>query len=375
MTVGPTALARCVGDVETFARTSWGREAVVRRGAGPYVDLLDVDVVERLLMAPARRPMFRMVRDGSPLPVADYTSSRRLGGVTVADVADVSRVMRLLADGATVVLQSLQHWCPPIARFCSDMQSETSHVVQANSYLSPAGSNGLARHHDTHEVIVLQVEGSKAWSVDALGDLTLEPGDMLYIPAGTSHEAAAQSGFSLHLTIGILATTYRSVLRRALDAVDDAELDRPLPLGFARADHQGGREATERSIAVAVGEFTSGVRPSVLFDAEIRRSIRSRHPLPSGHLRSLMEAPGIVDDVWIRAHPQLEVTASHGRLTLRAAGRQLSVPGAIGEAATAVATGEPIAVNRLPGLDGASQAVFARRLIRESIAFVVDPVA
>ena len=39
--------------------------------------------------------------------------------------------------------------------------------MQANAYLTPAGAAGLAPHHDTHDVFVLQVAGAKHWTVRA----------------------------------------------------------------------------------------------------------------------------------------------------------------------------------------------------------------
>ena len=76
-----------------FATESWGRSPMVRRRADSFCDLLDVDVVERLLSAPARRPTVRLVRSGAPVPVGEYCRSLRLGGVVVDDVVDVPRVM------------------------------------------------------------------------------------------------------------------------------------------------------------------------------------------------------------------------------------------------------------------------------------------
>ena len=115
--------------------------------------------------------------------------------------------------------------------------------MQANAYLTPAGAAGLAPHHDTHDVFVLQVAGAKHWAVRApvvdtplprhvsdhdvaaaqpvLFEDEMRPGDVLYLPRGYVHSAAAQQGVSLHLTIGILATTVHDVLRTLVDRAGD----------------------------------------------------------------------------------------------------------------------------------------------------------
>ena len=371
MNLPRTALARCIGDVEEFAREFWGRTPLVVRTSDSFSDLLDVGVVERLLTGPARRPMLRLVRDGVPIAVSAYTSPTRLGGVVVDDVVDVPRAMQLMADGATLVLQSMQHSWAPIARFCSELQADIDHPVQANCYLSPASSTALARHCDGHEVFVLQIEGSKAWRVDTLGDVTLEPGDVLYIPRGTWHEASAQDEYSLHLTIGVLATTYRTVIRRALDGLRGGQLDRPLPIGFASDPDQF--DVTTAQLAESLRHVLCGVEPHRVAADEIGRINGRRRVFPNGHLRALLDDRPIGDETRIQADPRLSASEVDDCLVLRAGARQLSVPLAIRSAVDAVAAGTVLAVGDLPELDSASRAVFARRLVRESLAFVVDP--
>lgn len=86
---------------------------------------------------------------------------------------------------------------------------------------------GFAPHFDDVDVFVVQAEGRKRWRVyaplphaalprvsshdfpntpEAIGepllDVTLQPGDLLYLPRGTIHQAEALPGqHSLHLTL------------------------------------------------------------------------------------------------------------------------------------------------------------------------------
>jgi len=101
--------------------------------------------------------------------------------------------------------------------------------VTANAYLTPAGMSGFAPHYDDHDVFVLQLEGKKEWSLhaplallpvepltripdDRLGEplrtVTLDPGDLLYIPRGFIHYARAAHTHSLHLTVGVRTWTW-----------------------------------------------------------------------------------------------------------------------------------------------------------------------
>ena len=55
--------------------------------------------------------------------------------------------------------------------------------VQINAYLTPPGAAALARHADAHDVIVVQLLGTKHWRI-ADESIELAGGDVVYIPEG-----------------------------------------------------------------------------------------------------------------------------------------------------------------------------------------------
>ena len=272
-------LTRLVGDVATFVGRHWGQRPTLRSSGGGFGDLLSIDEVERLLLSSARRPSFRLVQDGTTLPPERSTSKVRIGGTQLDDVADLDRIAEAVDGGATLVLQGLQRTLLPLTDFCRSLERATSHPVQANAYLTPAGAAGLARHHDDHDVLVLQVAGSKAWKVDDLGAITMTAGDVLYLPAATAHAAEAQSEASLHLTVGLLRVTYRHVLRRALAPLP--ALDGALPLGYARPDQAAALAAELGRVLSEVATTIADIDAAQLAEAEQHQA---RHaPAPAGH--------------------------------------------------------------------------------------------
>ena len=77
----------------------------------------------------------------------------------------MERVAAEFAQGATLVLQALHiHWLAA-ARYCRGLEMALECPVQANAYFTPARAQGFAIHHDTHDVFILQVAGSKRWRV------------------------------------------------------------------------------------------------------------------------------------------------------------------------------------------------------------------
>lgn len=156
---------------------------------------------------------------------------------------DLGRVFELFDSGATLVLAEMNEVQAPLARFCRGLERVFLHPVQCNVYLTPPGAQGFRTHYDTHDVLILQVQGEKLWRywptlpVPFANNRTpwenqppptgepltqmLRPGDVLYVPRGMLHDAASQGAqSSLHLTIGLLDVSWGDALRTALEIVE-----------------------------------------------------------------------------------------------------------------------------------------------------------
>jgi len=374
-------LARCIGDVDRFARDHWGRRSLHRSSGAAFTDLLSIDEIEHLLLATARRPTFRLVRDGVTLPAERSTAAVRVGGARLDDVADLARIAGAVDDGATLVLQGLQRTSLTLAAFCRSLERATSHPVQANAYLTPAGASGLAQHTDDHDVLVLQVLGAKTWKVDDLGAVETAAGDVLYIPAGTPHSAEAQGSPSLHLTVGLLRVTHAQVLRRVLDGLaTPLDLGRPLPLGYARPEQADALVAAIRATVVEVASALDGdtaARSGEVAEAESRRAHTRRHPLPLGQLRSVLELDDLDASSVVHRRPDHPARiaaelAPGGRVMIELVDRRVTVPAAMRPAVQQLLDQPQVAIADLAGLDEGSRLVLVRRLIREGL-LVVGP--
>jgi uncharacterized RmlC-like cupin family protein len=371
-------LQRLVGDVPRFTDEHWGRRSMRRASGSDFRDLIDLPSIERLLLSAARIPTFRLVKDGTALPVQRSTAEVRLGGRLVEGVADLARIAEAVDAGATLVLQGMQRTSPGIRDLCQRLERAVSHPVQANAYLTPSGSTGLARHHDDHDVLVLQVLGQKTWDVDDLGVTATRAGDVLYIPAGVGHRASTQAGLSLHLTIGLLRVTSAQLLRRALDRLPDADAGRPLSLGFARPEHAADLIAdVKRALADALHALEEA-DPVEIAEVEVARARSRRAPAPDGALQSilLLEALTTASVVATRTGHRASLGAeptSDGRLVLDLADRRLRLPSFTAAALQQLLDHPEVQVGHLRDLDPASQVVLVKRLVREGLLVVVRP--
>jgi lysine-specific demethylase/histidyl-hydroxylase NO66 len=380
------ALARCVGDPGRFVREHWARAPLYRPGADPaaFADLFTLGDVDHILSSTTPRfPAFRMVKEGKQLDPRSYTSSGRVGGQPVDDLADPGCVYELFHGGATIVLQSLHRFWPPLRRLSRQLELALTHPVQVNAYITPPASQGLGVHHDEHDVFVLQVYGRKRWDVhdpdggpeDRLIVAELAPGDCLYIPQRFPHAARTAQTASVHLTVGVVPLTWADVLRRAVtSAVEDALSGEPLPAGFA-ADPA----ALTAGMAEQLGEVRrrlDKLDPGAIAAAAADRFWSGRPPILTGLLQELLALQEIGEDTVVRRRPGAvcRLRQHEDRLEVLLGDRALHMPARLAPVMRAILASDRLAVADLAGhLDPPSRLVLVRRLVREGLLESVDP--
>ena len=373
-------LARCVGDPDRFVRDHWARAPLHRPGAdaAAFADLFSLGDVDHILSSTTpRHPAFRMVKDGRQLDPRSYTRSGRVGGQPVHDLADPGRVYEQFHAGATIVLQSLHRFWPPLTRLARDLEGALTHPVQVNAYVTPPAARGLGVHRDEHDVFVLQVYGRKQWDVhdpdgrseDPLIAAELAPGDCLYIPQRFPHAAWTAETASVHLTVGVVPTTWADVLRRAVASVLEETLSgEPLPAGYA-ADPAG--------IAAGVADQLGEVRrrldkldPGAIAAAAADRFWAGRPPILTGQLQQLLGLERIGQDTVVRRRPGAgcRLRRREDRLEVLLGDRALHMPARLEPVMRTILASDRLAVGDLAGhLDPPSRLVLVRRLAVEGL--------
>jgi ribosomal protein L16 Arg81 hydroxylase len=213
--LGGTILATVLAplDLDVFWKTHWDRRAVavVNRQHDRFATLFSWSALNHILN-------FHTLRIPEDL--------RLTGAGRSPSVWQPREGLAQLQEGATLVLNRLHERDPAIATFAAALRDDLGHRIQVNAYATPPTQQGFDCHYDTHDVLVLQLDGDKEWFVfepstiaptattrspDDLPpdsppylNVTLAPGDVLYIPRGHWHYALAGGDRpSLHLTVGI----------------------------------------------------------------------------------------------------------------------------------------------------------------------------
>ncbi len=370
------ALELLSGDAQGFVEKIWASHVHLHHtDPAALTGLLSFADVDELLTSTAiRTPAVRLAQDGSVLPSSKYTrTGATLDGAPLTGLVDPRKVTDLFEGGATVVLQGLHRYWPPLTRLISELELDLGHPCQANAYLTPVGAQGFAVHQDTHDVFVLQTAGAKQWEVhgqDGVEEPVFEPGPVMYMPTGTAHAARTQDTISLHITIGINQLTWRGLVTRAISALAAKVPDEHLPAGYLD-DPQGLAHQLGRHLHDVADELR-GVDPAVAVEDEVRRFLTQRPPRLPGGLTDVIDVGTLTDTSRLRRRPGHPcVLLSRGdRLEVLLGDRSLTVPARIRPALDVVRARSELSPSDLP-LDEQSRLVLCRRLVREGLLEVL----
>ncbi|CAK9079520.1 unnamed protein product [Durusdinium trenchii] len=164
----------------------------------------------------------------------------------LAPCEDYTSPAEAYLQGASLIINNVDQLWRPVHTFCRALKFPS---VYANCYVTPQFSQTAPPHADDRDVLVLQLEGEKHWSIysspvylpypsEQVGKdhlevpcevldsqntrmlQTLRAGDVLYVPRGFVHEAKTSSLSSLHLTVAIPTFDW-SKSKVMIDALQD----------------------------------------------------------------------------------------------------------------------------------------------------------
>ena len=350
-----------------------------------YADLLSLDQVwTHIEVRCPIQPQINLIKLGETVPEGGWSGSNGR--------ADPARIAELYDDGWTIGLTKMQDQLPALGQLCAAAEAVFSCPFQTNLYLTPPGAQGFRPHWDTHDVFVLQIHGSKEWTLydtqvalPMLGQsfnlekpeagpvsrtFRLSAGDLLYCPRGLMHSAASSADASLHITFGLMGQTWSEFLVEAVAELSlrNPALRRNLPVGFANPGFDPSEAAVEfgRLLSTVAHEADFATVLSQTRDRFV--STRTRRLPGLAAQRRLVDELGA--DSVVQARPSLIVAyeADDEVVSVSCGGAVLSLPAFTEDAIRAALSGPALRVQDLPGpLDEDGKVTLVRRLLREGL--------
>jgi ribosomal protein L16 Arg81 hydroxylase len=194
-------------------------------------------------------PRLRLAKEGKDVPSSYYSTP----GPSGEDYTHLQfrELYRLLESGASLVLDAVDELWPPVRELAESLEKLLREYVKVNVYASWTTNPAFDRHWDDHDVIIIQIYGSKRW--DLYGEtrqfptrrdtdpnleppdtkprvFTVEAGDVFHVPRGHWHSVCTLDAPSLHLTIGVTQRTGLDYLHWVVDQLTEEQaLRMPLP--------------------------------------------------------------------------------------------------------------------------------------------------
>ena len=212
------------------------------------------------------------------------------------------KVEVFLSAGASLIANDVLSIHEPLMRIGETQSRTFAASIGANIYCSFRGVQAFGTHFDNHDVIVIQTGGTKVWNLYAsradnpienfpdddatrrwfeqtrgalMQQVTMQPGDVLYLPRGWYHDALATDGPSLHVTFAITPLHGRTLL----SLLNLEAMKNPAYRAFAPPATEDGGAALAAHLA-EYGQILARIAASPAFREEVARSQTRMTPRP-----------------------------------------------------------------------------------------------
>lgn len=313
----------------------------------------------------------------------------------------MSSAYAAFARGCSLIFNSLEEW-PGLQGLAKALGRDFHANIGIEAFLTPKGTKTLPTFAAGHDLLFLHLEGEKIWqfhefsllqfhpsqkknlkfplewygrtNTPVFAEVCTKPGDVLFIPRGMPHQAVAQNGTCLHLSISISSLCWADFLKIAAEtvALHSQEMRRSLPPGFVESE-----EICER-MRSTFQDVMKAFQEGISFDEVLAAVKRNRIALQSfpadGHFAQLAALERLSADSEVERRPDILCTVDEvvdiNRVTKSAiffGKEQVSGPRGLRRAMEFIRDHPRFRVSELPGLDEPSQVVLVRRLIKEGL--------
>ena len=217
---------------DDFFKENFGKKYLYKPNTiNNYKDIMNLDILNKMLSIKNiwNSKNFIMMLDKNIINFIEF-SSKNLDITGNNLRPDINKVQKLISKGASVILNDIEKHNPELSSLANSFQIMTHGRCQGNLYFSMESHQAFGPHCDDHDVFAVHFEGEKVWNIyenveknpinhpvfkhsaeertkkagRMIDQVTLKPGDLLYLPRGQYHDALASQNGALHVAFGLV---------------------------------------------------------------------------------------------------------------------------------------------------------------------------
>lgn len=283
-----------------------------------------------------------LAKDRKVLPAHEYCQPAMDRSGNNVMMPQIEKVQEKIKEGATLVCNEIDSLGTGLRAISNALEKATNGKSQANLYCSSRQRQAFQSHYDTHDVFAMHMEGEKIWRIfktlenfpirhpayqksnpkmmedrgDLLEEITLKPGDFLYIPRGQYHDALSSSEGCIHIAFGLTGYIGMDVIQNISAALVHNPLIRQnLPRTAL------GRNELKSHLKKVAQSITETITGDQFLDATLNQ-IDNFH-----YERSSVGLPVKADDIQFSiTSDQLSIVTDQGRTLLKNGSQGLPIP-------------------------------------------------
>ena len=216
----------------SFFKENFGKKYLYKSNIiNNYKDIMNLDILNRMLSIKNiwNSKNFIMMLDKKIINYLEFSSQNL--DITGNNLRpDINKVQQLISKGASVILNDVEQHNPELSTLANLFQTISHGRCQGNLYFSMESHQAFGPHCDDHDVFAVHFEGEKVWNIyenveknpinhpafkhseaerikkagRMIDQVTLKPGDLLYLPRGQYHDALASQNGALHIAFGLV---------------------------------------------------------------------------------------------------------------------------------------------------------------------------
>ena len=291
-------------------------------------------------------------------------------------VALPERLLDLYSNGATLIVNQAHHAIPALGLACREIACELGFPSRANIYVAPPDAEGFPKHTDPHEILILQISGSKLWELYPQGgravEIEMRAGDLLYLPRNLAHAARTRKDASIHVSLGLVPVYgFRILEELAAMAQDHPGFQQPVPPLLAG---RKARQLFESEFVERLRDLITESLPPQLIERRFYSLVETQSKGWAGRFSDLSRMHEMSADTVVRARAGIvRVVEDEGKfLNVRFAERQVRVPKLLKSCLERILGDSPFAVREMQGMaSDPDKLELARKFVRAGFLAIV----